>query len=284
MAHFALGGGFSVSLLVTFPAMRILFIGDIVGRPGRDATKLILPELRANLNVDLVIANGENLSGGKGVNLRHANEMRQHGVDFFTTGNHIWAQPDIIEHLNDPNTFVIRPANYPEGVPGKGYKILRTEEGQSILVINLMGRVFMKEDLNCPFKTLDAILEETKDENPEAIFVDFHAEATSEKVCLGLYAAGRIGALVGTHTHVPTADETILKGHTAYISDVGCVGLKDSAIGVDPEPVIQHFLTQMPMRHTITEGGPVIFNSVLIEFEGGLATSIKRVRREVATS
>jgi 2',3'-cyclic-nucleotide 2'-phosphodiesterase len=263
--------------------MRILFIGDIVGRPGRDAVLQLFPDLKRELNLDFVIANGENVSNGKGLNMSHANQLHDAGIDFFTTGNHIWKQHDIFPHMNEPDAFVIRPANYPQDNPGKGYQIVQTDMMKKLLIINLQGRVFVREDTDCPFKALDRILEETAHEKPDMIFVDFHAEATSEKVCLGLYAAGRVSALVGTHTHVPTADETILEEHTAYISDVGYVGLKNSAIGVDPEPIIKNFLTQMPVKHTITTGGPVMFNSVIIDIEGGKAVSIERYQREVQT-
>ncbi|MDP2624897.1 MAG: TIGR00282 family metallophosphoesterase [Candidatus Peregrinibacteria bacterium] len=270
--------------------MKILFIGDIIGKPGREATAKILPDLKRELKVSFVIANGENLSQGKGINTRHAQEMQKIGIDFFTTGNHVWRQSDIFPIMDKPDTFVIRPANYPDSNPGRGYQIVQTDMMKKILIINLQGRVFVREDTDCPFRKLDQILEETKSEKPEVIFIDFHAEATSEKVCLGLYAADAaerlgvtVGALVGTHTHVPTADETILYDQTAYITDAGSVGLKNSAIGVDPESVIKNFLTQMPVKHTITPGGPVIFNSVLITFEGGRATAIERVQREVKT-
>jgi len=194
--------------------MRILFIGDIVGRPGREATLKLLPQLKKELGNPFVIANGENLSQGKGINPEHADLMRKGGVDFFTTGNHVWKQQGIFDVMDRPDTFVIRPANYPATNPGRGYQLVQTNLMKKILIINLQGRVFMKEDVDCPFKALDKILKETAHENPDVIFVDFHAEATSEKICLGLYAAGRVSAFVGTHTHVPTADETILKDHT----------------------------------------------------------------------
>jgi hypothetical protein len=259
--------------------MKILFIGDIVGRPGREATVALLPELRKEFSPDLVIANGENLSQGKGINERHAQEMKKKGIDFFTTGNHVWKQPTVFPMMDEEDTFVIRPANYPDSNPGKGYQIVDTGEGR-LLIINLQGRTFVKEATDDPFKKLDQILEETASEELEGIFVDFHAEATSEKVCFGLYAAERVSAVVGTHTHVPTADDHILKDHTAYITDVGNVGLLDSAIGIDAGPVIQHFLTQMPIKHTITPGGPVQLNAVIIELDAGKAKSIQRIQRE----
>lgn len=261
--------------------MRILFIGDIVGKPGREATLKLLPELKQEFHPDLVIANGENLSGGKGINRQHAELMHRGGIDFFTTGNHVWRQTDIFEWMDRKDTTIIRPANYPDDNPGRGYQIFQTSLMKKVLIINLQGRVFLREHTDCPFRTLDRILNLTAGEKPDAIFVDFHAEATSEKMCLGLYAAGRVTVVVGTHTHVPTADETLIKDHTAYITDVGSVGLKHSAIGIDAEPIIKQFLTQMPVKHEITFGGPVVFNAVLIETDGGRATSIARILREV---
>lgn len=262
--------------------MKILFIGDVVGRPGRDAVKRLLPELKKSLTPDFTIVNGENVSGGKGLKAEHAHELNESGVDFFTSGNHIWKQKDIFSIMDHTSPLVIRPANYPESNPGRGYHILETDLMKRLLVINLQGRVFMKEDVDCPFRTLDRILAETSHESLDGIFVDFHAEATSEKICFGLYAAERgVSAVVGTHTHVPTADERILPQGMAYISDVGFVGLQNSAIGVDAEPIIQHFLTQMPAKHTITSGGPVEFNAVLVELSNGKASSIQRVSRVV---
>lgn len=261
--------------------MRILFIGDIVGKPGREATIKLLPQLKKEFQPQFIIANGENISHGKGLIPDHADQLHQAGIDFFTSGNHIWKQSEIFERMDRPDTRIIRPANFPAGNPGRGYQMVQTGLLKKILIINLLGRVFVKENTDCPFKALDKILQETAHEQPDVIFVDFHAEATSEKMCFGLYAAERVSAVVGTHTHVPTADETILKAHTAYISDVGYVGLKDSAIGIDPEPIIKEFLTQMPVKHEITFGGPVMFNAVAIDFQAGRATSIQRIQREV---
>src|SRR3989338_7164287 len=179
-------------------AMKLLFIGDIVGRPGRDAVKQLLPALKKEFAPDLIIANGENVSGGKGLTAEHAHELKKAGIDFFTSGNHIWKQSSIFAVMDQKDTFVIRPANYPDSNPGHGYQIVETDMMKRILIINLQGRVFVKEDTDCPFRTLDRILKETAHETLEAIFVDFHAEATSEKVCFGLYAAERgVSAVVG---------------------------------------------------------------------------------------
>lgn len=275
--------------------MRLLFIGDIVAQPGREATKKILPELKDEFNFDLVIANGENLSEGNGMTIKHTEAMHLSGIDYFTSGNHIWKQKEIFQLLDSPSPYVLRPDNFPEGNPGRGWVWAEVPadskkgEPERLLIINLQGRVFMKEHTDCPFRALDRILKEAKPRKNDAVFIDFHAEATSEKICFGLYAAGltassggQVSAFVGTHTHIPTADERLLKEHTAYITDVGCVGLKDSAIGIDAAPIIEHFLTQRPMRHTVTGGGPVTFNSVIIDIEKGRATHIERVAREIS--
>ena len=261
--------------------MRILFIGDIVGRPGREATRKLLPTLKKEFSPNLIIANGENASHGKGLNARHAKELHQAGIDFFTSGNHIWCQPTIFELMDSKDPYIIRPANYPETNPGTGYQIFQTSLMKKVLIINLQGRVFVKDDLDCPFRTLDKILKKTKKEEPDIILVDFHAEATSEKVTLGHYAAGRVDAVIGTHTHIMTADERLLKDKTAYITDVGYVGLKNSAIGVDLEPIVDQFLTQIQAKHSITPGGPVCFNAVIMQFDEGKASSIERIQMEI---
>jgi 2',3'-cyclic-nucleotide 2'-phosphodiesterase len=257
--------------------MRILFIGDIVGRPGRGAIKKLLPQIREEHSPDLIIANGENVSHGKGINMRHYLEMKKEGIDFFTSGNHIWRQHDIFEIMDKPDTDVIRPANYPKENPGRGYQIIEGPLMKKILIINLQGRVFISDDLECPFRAFDKIIEETAQEKPDYVFVDFHAEATSEKTCFGLYVDGRAHAVVGTHTHVQTSDERLLPQGTAYITDAGFVGLTNSAIGIDPEPVIKQFVSQMPVKHEITEGSPTTLNGVIIDLESGQATNIKRI-------
>lgn len=259
-------------------ALKILFIGDIVGRPGRRAVKKLLPALKKKEKIDFVIANAENLSHGKGVTRKTVEDILDAGVDFCTSGNHIWKQREVYPDLNDKKFPVIRPANYPPGVPGRGYQVVHTKSLQKILVINLMGRVFMKDMLDCPFRAADAILKEHMGQKFAAIFVDFHAEATSEKVCLGHYLTNRVTAVVGTHTHIPTADARILGKGTAYQTDAGAVCLQDSAIGVDKEPIIKHFLTQMPMVHEISDG-PTEFHGtiVTVDPDTGRATTIKPV-------
>ncbi|MDO8571513.1 MAG: TIGR00282 family metallophosphoesterase [bacterium] len=262
--------------------LKILFIGDIMGKPGRKAVKALLPNLKETLGIDAVIANAENLAHGKGVSQVTLDEILSAGVDFCTSGNHIWSKNEAIGILEQKDSILIRPANYPSSNPGKGAKILSIGT-KSILVVNLMGRVFMKENLDCPFKKLDDILIQYSNEPLAGIIVDFHAEVTSEKNAFGLYANGRVSAVLGTHTHIPTADERVLPKGTAYITDVGMVGIRDSMIGLDYEAGIGGYLTQMPIKHEIPDGGIVIFNSVLIEIDTGTgkATRIERIQRTV---
>ena len=253
--------------------MRILMIGDIIGRPGRQALKAILPELRQELAIDFVIANGENTAGGFGITSDTAYELLDNGVDLLTSGNHIWDQKEIIPYM-DEGLPLIRPANYPNA-PGRGYLIY-----DGIMVLNLMGRVFMPA-LDCPFRTADAILDEVAEsENPKVIIVDFHAEATSEKQGLGWYLDGRVSAVLGTHTHVGTVDAKILPKGTAYLSDVGMTGPVNSVIGSNVGDVLERFLTGLPQRLNVASG-PSILNSALMDIdpETGKATSIQRIDR-----
>ena len=254
--------------------MKILFIGDIVGRPGREAVKKILPDLIRKEEVDFVIGNGENLGHGKGMTKKTYQEMREAGIDCFTSGNHIWAKKEFIPCLSDKKIKVLRPANYPPKVLGRGYEIF--EVGTTKLaVINLMGRVFFSIQLDCPFRRLDEILKEI---GKMPIIIDFHAEATSEKRAFGFFAQKKVSAVLCTHTHIPSADEEILGRETAYISDVGMVGVRDSVLGVDKKLIIEKFLTQIITRHEIAEG-EVEFNAVLLEIDRkGRAKSIRRVR------
>jgi len=260
--------------------MKILFIGDIVGRPGRDTIKTLLPEIREEYTPDAIIANGENMTHGRGISDETVREMERAGIMFFTSGNHIFANKTAIPKLNDNKFPVIRPANFPPGNPGRGYQIIETGKFQKILVINLMGRVFMKQNYDCPFRTVDKILKEHENENLSAILVDIHAEATSEKVALGHYLDGRVSAVLGTHTHIPTADTIILDEGTAYITDVGMVGAKDSVIGVKKEPIIQGFLTQMPFKYEMADG-PCTLGAILIEIDEKTqkATEIKQITK-----
>ncbi len=253
--------------------MRILAIGDVIGRPGRRALRSLLPGLRLELQLDLAIANAENAAGGKGLTLATANELLEVGVDVLTSGNHIWAQREIVPHLNG-DLPILRPLNYSPYVPGRGCLWWK-----DVLVVNLAGRTFMG-DADCPFRTVDRLLAELE-RKPLAIIVDFHAEATSEKNALGRYLDGRVSAVVGTHTHVGTADARVLPGGTAFITDIGMVGPSDSIIGDDAEAVIHRFLTQIPHRLSVGKG-PALFNSVLIEVEPatGKAVSVTRLDRQ----
>lgn len=232
-----------------------------------------MPGLRRDLRLDLVIANAENAAGGKGLTSATAGELLQSGVDVLTSGNHIWAQREIIPYL-DGDLPLMRPLNYSPYVPGRGFMWW-----EGILIVNLAGRTFMG-DADCPFRAMDAFLAGLK-VRPLTVIVDFHAEATSEKNAMGRYLDGRVGAVLGTHTHVGTADPRILPKGTGYITDIGMVGPLDSIIGDDTEDVIRRFLTQLPHRLSVGKG-PVVFNSVLVEIEEstGKAISIARVDRE----
>jgi hypothetical protein len=252
----------------------LLAIGDIIGKPGRQAIQKLLPELKEQHSPDLVIANGENVAGGIGLTSITARELLEAGVNVITSGNHIWAHKEIIPYL-DSEMPILRPLNYPPGVPGRGYII----RGRA-MVVNLMGRTFMG-DLDCPFRAMDKLLAELKDK-PPVIIVDFHAEATSEKMALGRYLDGRVSAVLGTHTHVGTIDAQILSGGTAYVTDIGMTGPMDSVIGDDAEAVIQRFLTAIPHRLSVGKG-KIIFNAMLVEIDDntGKALNIERIYQEV---
>ena len=250
-------------------------VGDVIGKPGRRAVKSLVPSLRRDEGIDMVIANGENTAGGFGLTADTAYELLDSGVDVLTSGNHIWDQKEIIPFL-DEGLPLVRPANYPNA-PGRGSLV-----HDDVLVVNLMGRVFMPP-LDCPFRTADEILCENEGESlPPIIIVDFHAEATSEKQAMGWYLDGRVSAVVGTHTHVGTVDTRILPKGTAYVSDVGMTGPLDSVIGSEVSVVVDRFLTGMPQRLPVASG-PVVMNSVLIEVdrETGKALAIERVDRTV---
>jgi len=258
--------------------LRIIFIGDLVGKPGRQYLLDHLPDLKREVKADLVIANGENAAGGAGITEKVYQEIRKSGVDLITGGNHIWDQKDVYNFI-DREERMLRPANYPaETTPGRGALLLKMKSGKKkAAVINLMGRVFMQA-VDCPFRKVDREIEAIKDET-QIIIVDFHAEATSEKQAMGWYLDGRVSAVIGTHSHVQTADERILNKGTAYITDVGMVGLYDSILGVDKHEPLQIFLTQQPQRFSISKG-KVLFNAVLIEVDdqSGRAINIERIK------
>ncbi|MCL6479448.1 MAG: TIGR00282 family metallophosphoesterase [Peptococcaceae bacterium] len=256
--------------------MRLLMIGDIVGKPGRRAVKQNLPGLVSQLAVDMVIANGENAAGGNGITRDSAQELFASGVDVITMGNHVWNKKEIYAYINQ-EARIVRPANYPPGAPGRGFGVFRAKNGVELGVINILGRIFMQE-LDCPFRKADELINQLK-EKVNIIFVDFHAEASSEKMAMGWYLDGRAAAVCGTHTHVQTADERILPEGTAYISDVGMTGPRDSVIGVQKELVIEKFITQMPRRFEVAEG-LYQFNAVLIDIDEALgrAVGIERIQ------
>jgi len=249
-------------------------VGDVIGRPGRRAARALLPGLRQEYAIDLIIANGENAAGGIGITTQTADELFESDVDVITSGNHIWAQREIIPTL-DSSSAILRPLNYPQGVPGHGYVI----KGEA-MVVNLIGRTFIG-NFDCPFRAIDQLLEDLADKKPPVIIVDFHAEATSEKVAMGWYLDGRVSAVLGTHTHVGTVDARLLPKGTAHITDVGMTGPLDSVIGDDIDTVLTRFLTQLPYRISVGKGS-VILNAVLVEIEEtmGRAKHIQRIDRE----
>jgi metallophosphoesterase (TIGR00282 family) len=248
-------------------------IGDVVGRPGRRAVQHFLPGLRHDYELGLVIANGENTAGGIGITPDTAKELCNCGVDVITTGNHVWAKKEIMPYM-DGELPIVRPLNFPPGVPGRGFL-----EMNGVLVVNIIGRVFIGQ-YDCPFRAMDCFLSEIKTDS-KVIIVDFHAEATSEKIAMGHYLDGRVSAILGTHTHVPTADCYIMPKGSAYVSDVGMVGPVDSVIGVDTESAIRSFLTGMPHRFFVSEGN-AMFDAIMVDVDEGTgkATNVKRIHLE----
>lgn len=262
--------------------MNLLFVGDVVGRPGRRALGQRLSGLVGRYAADFVIANGENAAGGFGISPPAAQELFEAGVDVITLGNHVWRRKEAVA-LVAQELRVLRPANYPPGVPGEGARLYSLPEGGQIGVINVMGRTFM-EPLDCPFRAAVAAIEQLG-RDTRLIVVDCHAEATSEKVAMARFLDGRVSAVLGTHTHVQTADETILPKGTAYITDVGMTGPTESILGVKPEPVITHFLTHMRVRFEVA-GGPAVISAVcvLLDPATGRATSIQRIQETVTAT
>ncbi len=258
--------------------MRVLMIGDIIGKPGRQTLARLLPALRRELHIDLVIANAENTAGGFGLTPKTARNLLDAGVDVMTSGNHIWDKKDIIPHMDE--FPLLRPANY-YGAPGRGWLM-----HGDVMVLNLQGRTFMPATIDCPFREADKRLAEAESQlghPPPVVLVDFHAEATSEKQSLGWYLDGRVSAVVGTHTHVATADARLLSASTAYVSDLGMTGPQDSVIGTETAPVLERFRTGIPQRLSPADG-PCILNSVLIQIDPqtGHATEIVRIDRSLA--
>lgn len=256
--------------------LRILFIGDIVGKPGREAVKRFLKPLQVEYKIDVTIANGENAAAGKGLTKEIAEELYSNGIEFLTMGNHVWDNRDIMKFI-DGDQRLIRPANYPIGAPGQGYGFLRAF-GRKIGVLNLSGRIFLPP-LDDPFSGAIRWINQMKQETP-IIIVDFHAEATSEKMALGWFLDGKVSAVVGTHTHIQTADARLLHLSTAYITDVGMTGPRDSVLGVKKEIIINRFLTQLPAKFELASG-PIQINAVVIDIdeETGKALQIEAIQR-----
>ncbi len=254
---------------------RILFVGDIMGSPGRRAVSKLLEGLRDSLGCDFVIVNGENAAGGLGITRPTAGALFNAGADVITMGNHTFAKRDVAPYF-DEEPRIVRPANYPPGVPGRGWGLYETRAGQKIAVVSLAGRTYM-EALDCPFRTGDAVLAEIG-ESAKMVFVDMHAEATSEKVALGWHLDGRVSAVIGTHTHVQTSDERVLPNGTAYLTDAGMTGVRNSVLGLDCVAVIDRFVRQVPGKFTLAEGPARLQGAVVeVDPETGHAVSIERV-------
>lgn len=255
--------------------MKILFIGDIIGEPGRNTVAKLLPRVRQQYGIDLVIANGENAAAGFGITPKIAQDLFELGIDVLTSGNHIWDKKEVMDYL-DRESRLLRPANYPSGAPGTGSHIWEADSGDRVGVLNLSGRVFMTP-IDCPFQVGKKEVARLK-EKTDIIIVDFHAEASSEKVAFGWFIDGQVTAVIGTHTHVQTADERVLPHGTAYITDAGMTGPHDSVIGIRTDMALEKFLTGTPKRFDIAKG-PTIFNAVVVDVNtrNGKAEKIERI-------
>ena len=258
--------------------MKILMLGDIVGRPGRDVIRKWVPQLREELSLDLVVGNAENAAGGRGLTQDTAKDLFQSGLDVLTNGDHTWDKSEILQLLRN-NTRVLRPANYPDGCPGSGVSVVQTRNHAPVGILNLCGRVFMGPSFRCPFRTADEALTDLR-KKTRVIVVDMHAEATSEKIALGWYLDGRVSAVLGSHTHVQTADEKILPKGTAYLTDVGMNGPYHSVLGREVAHVLERFLTQMPRRLEVAREDARLMGAVVdIDPESGTALSINRIQK-----
>lgn len=256
--------------------MYVLFIGDIVGRPGRACIRDMLPKIKSNYHIDVVIANGENSAAGVGLTKKVFDELTSYGIDIITSGNHIWDKKDIFDFIDGENRL-LRPINYPKKrTPGRGWGVFQTGLG-SVGIINVSGNVFMP-DLDCPFVAVEECLQKIKQQT-SLILVDFHAETTSEKIAMGWFLDGRVSAVLGTHTHVQTADARVLPGGTAYITDVGMTGAYNGVLGVKKEIVLEKFLSKMPTRFEVETREPYQFNAVVIDIDPvtGKSQSIERI-------
>lgn len=243
--------------------MKILFIGDIVARPGREMVKELLPGFIKDKKIDLVLANAENMAHGRGATRGTIEEMMGVGVDYFTSGDHIFWQKGFEDEID--SLPVIRPANFPPGHAGKGHVVIDTGKHGKVLLINLLGRVFLNERVDDPFRTADEILLQYKDEDIAYTIVDFHAECSSEKYALGFYLDGRVDAVVGTHTHVPTCDQMMLPKKTLYLSDIGMTGIVDSVLGVEKDIIIKYYLSGLNQRFEWENAGRKAFRGVLLD-------------------
>ncbi|MGI6037797.1 MAG: TIGR00282 family metallophosphoesterase [Limnochordia bacterium] len=243
--------------------MRVLMVGDVVGRPGRTTLGRYLPRLKRERQIDFVIVNGENAAGGFGLTAPIAKELLDMGADVITSGNHIWDKKEIYNYL-DEEPRILRPANFPPGVPGRGMGFYDHPAGR-IAVINLAGRVFMPHGVDCPFRSASELIKEGQSKQA-TIFVDFHAEATAEKIALGWHLNGKVAGVFGTHTHIQTADARVLSHGTAYITDLGMVGPYDSVLGMEKSTIIERFHNQLPARFNVA-GGPVIFGGVVVDVD-----------------
>ena len=255
--------------------MNVVFIGDIVGRPGRETVRRMMPWVRETYRPHVVIANGENAAGGRGITAAIAHELFEAGVHGITMGNHTWDQREIFDFIdNEPR--LVRPANLPPGTPGRGFSVIRAS-GKELVIVNLIGRTFLPP-AECPFRTVDAILGELKD-GRKCVLVDFHAEATSEKIAMGWHLDGRVSVVLGTHTHVQTVDSRILPGGTAYVTDVGMTGPRDGVLGMKRDQVLRKFLTGLPSRFEVEEGGKWQFNALFVEIDEttGFASDVRLI-------
>lgn len=259
--------------------IKILAIGDIVGKPGRQAIKALLAKIKKEEAIDFSIGNAENAAGGSGITREVCDELLGYGLDVLTSGDHIWRKKEVLDIINIEKRL-LRPLNFPDGAPGSGSWIYQLKDGTSICVINIIGRVFMNT-LECPFRTMRNELERVKEKTP-VIIVDFHAEATSEKIAMGYFLDGLVSAVLGTHTHIQTADEKILPKGTAYITDLGMTGPYDSVIGRTVEEILERFITQLPTRFQVAENDIQLHGAILeIEAKTGRAVSIKRIQRKL---
>jgi metallophosphoesterase (TIGR00282 family) len=261
--------------------MKILVIGDVMGDPGRRVLRAALPALRERHQPDLVIANAENIAGGAGITPSAAQELFEAGVDVLTNGNHAWDRREVIDYIaREPR--LLRPHNYPEDAPGSGWFVASTARGQRVGVLNLMGAVFMHPHLACPFRTADRVLA-AKPDDVKTVIVDFHAEATSEKTAFGFYLDGRVSAVLGTHTHVPTADECVLPKGTAYQTDLGMTGCTGSVIGLDVNKAIARFVQKLPAPYDLADGPASLCGALIdVDEHSGRARGIERLRVDEA--